>query len=53
MLDLSSAIAKSNFDKLMSESTKLSQVSTKLAEEAFSPLTARVSAAAEKFFKAA
>jgi phasin family protein len=53
VMDLSSAIAKSNFDKLMGESTKLSQLSTKLAEEAFSPLTARVSAAAEKLFKAA
>jgi phasin family protein len=53
VLDLSSAVAKSNFDKLLSEGSKLSQVSTKLAEEAISPLTARVSAAAEKLFKAA
>ncbi len=53
VMDLSSAIAKSNFDKFMSEGSKLSQVSTKLAEEAISPLTARVSAATEKFFKAA
>jgi phasin family protein len=53
VIDLSSSLAKTNFDKLMAESTKLTQLSTKLAEEAFGPLTVRVSAAVEKFFKTA
>ena len=53
VIDLSSSMAKTNFEKLMAEGTKLTQISTKLAEEAFSPLSTRVSAAVEKFFKAA
>ena len=53
VIDLSSSMAKSNFEKLMAEGTKLTQISTKLAEEAFVPLSSRMSAAVEKFFKAA
>jgi len=53
VMDLSSSMAKTNFDKLVAEGNKLTQISTKLAEEAFSPLTVRVTAAVEKFFKTA
>ena len=53
VVDLSSTVAKSGFDKLLAEGSKLSQVSSKLAEEALTPLTGRVSAAVEKFFKTA
>jgi len=53
VIDLSSSMAKTNFEKLMAEGTKLTQISTKLAEEAFSPLSSRMSAAVEKFFKTA
>ena len=53
VVDLSSSVAKTSFDKLLAEGSKLSQVSSKLAEEAISPLTSRVSAAVEKFFKTA
>jgi phasin family protein len=53
VVDLSSTAAKTGFDKLFSEGSKLSQASTKVAEEAISPLTTRMSAAVEKFFKTA
>ncbi len=53
VVDLSSTAAKTGFDKLLAEGSKLSQVSSKLAEEAITPLTSRVSAAVEKFFKTA
>lgn len=53
VMDLSSSMAKTNFDKLMAEGSKLTQLSTKLAEEAFSPITTRVTAAVERFFKTA
>jgi phasin family protein len=53
VVDLSSTAAKTGFDKLFAEGSKLSQASTKVAEEAISPLTTRMSAAVEKFFKTA
>ena len=53
VIDLSSSMAKSNFEKLMAEGTKMTQISTKLAEEAMIPLSSRVSAAVERFFKTA
>jgi phasin family protein len=53
VIDLSSTMAKTSFEKMMAESTKLTQISTKLAEEAFLPISSRVSAAVEKFFKTA
>lgn len=52
-IDLSSSLAKSNFDKLVAESTKLSQLSSKLAEEAIAPINSRVTAAVQKFTKTA
>jgi phasin family protein len=53
VIDLSSTAAKTNFDKMLAESSKLSQITSKLAEEALVPLSTRVSAAVEKFFKSA
>jgi phasin family protein len=53
MLDLSSSLAKANFDKLLVETGRLSQLSTKLAEDAFAPLNKRVDAAVQKFAKVA
>ena len=53
IIDLSSTMAKTNFDKLMAEGSKLTQISTKLAEEALVPLSSRMSAAVERFFKTA
>lgn len=53
VFDLSSSLAKTNFDKLLAESTKFGQLSTKLAEEAFAPLSGRVEAAVQKLTKTA
>ena len=53
VVDLSSTVAKTSFDKLLAEGSKFTQVSSKMAEEAISPLTNRVSAAVERFFKTA
>lgn len=53
VLDLSSSLAKTNFDKVLAEGSKMTQLSSKLAEEAFVPLSSRVSAAVERFFKSA
>lgn len=50
-VDLQSDFAKSNFDKLVAESTKLSELSVKVANEAFAPLNARVNVAVEKMLK--
>jgi phasin family protein len=48
LVDVSSSLAKANFEKMVSEGTKLSQMSTKLAEEAFAPLNSRVDAAVQR-----
>jgi phasin family protein len=53
VIDLSSTMAKSNFDKLVAESTKLSQLSSKLAEDAIAPINSRVEAAVQKLSKTA
>ncbi len=53
VIDLSSSLAKSNFEKLVSESAKLSQLSSKLAEEAIAPINSRVDAAVQKLSKTA
>lgn len=50
-VDLQSDFAKSNFDKLVAEGTKLSELSVKVANEAFAPLNARVNVAVEKMLK--
>jgi len=53
VIDLSSSLAKTNFDKLVSESTKLQQLTTKLAEEASAPINSRVEAAVARVTKTA
>ena len=53
VFDLSSSLAKTNYDRLVSEGSHFSQVTTKLAQDAFTPLRARVSAAVEQFTKPA
>jgi phasin family protein len=53
VIELSSSVTKANFEKLMAEGSKITEISTKLAEEAFVPLTHRVTAAVERFFKVA
>jgi phasin family protein len=50
-VDLQSDFAKANFDKLVAESTKLSELSVKVANEAFAPINARVNVAVEKMLK--
>ena len=53
VVDLSSALAKANFDKLVVESNRLGQLSAKLAEEALVPISKRVGAVVEKLTKTA
>jgi len=53
VIDLSSSLAKSNFDKLVVESTKLQQLTTKLAEEATAPIAVRVEATVARVTKTA
>lgn len=48
VVDLSSALLKSNFDKVVAESARLGQMSTKLAEEAFAPLNSRFEVTVQK-----
>ena len=50
-VDLQSDFAKSNFDKLVAEGTKMSELTVKVANEAFAPLNARVNVAVEKLLK--
>jgi phasin family protein len=50
-LDLSGSVTKSNLEKAISESSKLTDATVKLAEQAFAPLSARFTLAAEKFTK--
>jgi phasin family protein len=53
VIDVSSSLAKSSFDKMVAESSKLSQLSSKLAEEALAPINSRVNAAVQKITKTA
>ncbi len=50
-VDLQQDWAKSTFDKLVSESTKLSEQTVKVANEAFEPINARFTVAVEKLWK--
>ena len=43
--------AKQGYEKLVASSTKISEMSVKVATEAFAPVTARLNAAAETFGK--
>lgn len=49
LVDLQSAFAKSAFDTFMAESTRMSEMSVKVANEALAPINARVNATVEKF----
>lgn len=51
LVDLQSSYAKSSFDRLVSEGTKLSELSVKITNDAFAPLNARINAVVEKFAK--
>jgi phasin family protein len=51
--EIQSTFARATIEKTMAESGKLTDASFKLTEQALAPLTARVTAAVEKFGKAA
>jgi phasin family protein len=48
-MDLQSSLARSSMESMVQESSKLTDASMKLAEQAIAPLTARVTLAVEKF----
>lgn len=51
VVDIQSEVARANFDKMVAESTKMSEMSVKVANEAFEPLQAQFTAVVEKFSK--
>lgn len=51
LVDLQTEFAKSSFDALVAEATKVSETGFKVANEAAEPITARVNAAVEKLSK--
>lgn len=51
LMDLQGSWAKANFDSLVSETTKLQDMSVKMANESTAPINARVNAAVEKISK--
>jgi len=50
-VDVQTDFAKTTFDKLVAEGTKVSEISVKVANEAVEPLNARLNATIEKFLK--
>ena len=50
-IDLQADLSRSQFDRLMADSTKLAEMSVKVANEAFQPIQARVNVAIEKMLK--
>ena len=50
-IDLNADYARSNFDALVAEGTKLSEMSFQVANDAIAPIQARVNVAVEKFAK--
>jgi phasin family protein len=52
-VDLQTTLARASAEKVVTEAGKLTDASLKLAEQAWAPLTARASLAAEKFGHAA
>lgn len=50
-VDVQTDFAKTTFDKLVAEGTKVSEISVKVANEAAEPLNARFNATIEKFLK--
>jgi len=51
VIELQSKLSKSNYDKLMANSQKLSEMSQKLVEDASLPITERAQVASESFAK--
>jgi len=49
--DIQSEYARTSFDKFLAESTRLSEMSVKVTNEAFDPLKAQVNGSFEKAFK--
>jgi phasin family protein len=52
-VDLQASLARSTLEKTVSESSRLTDASMKLAEQTIAPLTARVTLAVEKFARTA
>ena len=50
-VDVQTDFAKTTFDKLVAEGTKVSEISVKVTNEAAEPINARVNATIEKFLK--
>lgn len=53
IVEVQSGLAKANFDKIVTEGSRLSEVGVKLAEQAIAPINTRVTAAVEKLTKTA
>jgi phasin family protein len=51
LFELQSDLARSNFDSLMSQSAKLTELSVQVTNEAFEPLQARAQASVEQLLK--
>ncbi len=51
LVDLQAAYARSNFDELVGEATRLSEIGVKVTNDAFAPLNARVNVVVEKMTK--
>ncbi len=52
-LDMQATLARTSLEKAVAETSKLTDASVKLAEQAFAPITAQMNLAAEKFAKVA
>jgi phasin family protein len=52
-VDLSSSLVKSSLDKIVAEGSKITQLSSKVAEEAIAPLSVRVDVAVHRFTRTA
>lgn len=50
-MDIQSSLARESMEKAVAETGKLTDASMKLAEQAFAPITARITLATEKFGK--
>ena len=53
LVDLQTQYTRKNMDQFLAESTKLTELSVKVANEAFAPIKARVDVAVEKMLKPA
>jgi len=53
MIELQTSITSTAFDKVISQTTRVGEVATKVAQEAFEPLNSRMNHAVEKWAKLA